>query len=110
MLVSEVRKAEDSLHSIIRVEILNNAIFDNCTKSRIFFPHVLTGEDKMKGQKMQTSLSYSKEQWRVIQRSHVSDILQGTASNDVGNTALTPKIQQYVGSLDCKLWVIDERF
>ncbi|MHB2037046.1 MAG: hypothetical protein ACYCPW_09950 [Nitrososphaerales archaeon] len=64
----------------------------------------------MKDQKMQTALSYSEEQWRVIQRSHVSDILQGTESNDAGIMARLPKIQQYIRLLDRKLWVRDDRF
>ncbi|MCL5068310.1 MAG: hypothetical protein M1368_08160 [Thaumarchaeota archaeon] len=62
-------------------------------------------------QKLTLSLRYSDEQRRVIpRRSHISDVIQGMAENDLGSLAPIPKISKYSRLIHHKLWIMDNRF
>ncbi len=55
-------------------------------------------------------MTYTKEQQRTIQRSHVSDILQGVALRDADTVYEVPKIRKYYEAIHQSLLIIDEQF
>ncbi len=55
-------------------------------------------------------LGYTREQQRVIQRSHVSDIIQGVVLRDTKIVFEVPKIRTYYKEVNRSLLMIDEQF
>jgi hypothetical protein len=56
------------------------------------------------------ALGYSREQQRMIERSHVSDIIQGVAVRDARIVYEVPKVKTYCKEVNRSILIIDELF